>query len=103
MRAVGWMVGCAALALGCGGSRHLGKHFGESVTKAFAAQQQRGKAPPAEAVAGLDAQEAAITTDNYRAGLAPPGGEVKTEPTILVAPPSREQPMRLAPSVPTKE
>ena len=104
MRSIGWMVGCAALcAMACSGRRHLGEHFGDSMTKAFAVQSQRGATPPAEAVVGLDAQEAGITTDNYRAGLAPKGTDAKVEPTIVVAPPSRDQPQRLAPSVPAKE
>jgi peptidoglycan/xylan/chitin deacetylase (PgdA/CDA1 family) len=69
--------------------------------RSFVVQQVRpAGTAPAEAVIGLDSQEAAITADNYRAGLAPKGGTVEAEPTVIVAPPSREQPTRLAPSVP---
>jgi hypothetical protein len=84
----------------CGGGKHLAKHHGESYQQAFAVQQERVAKPPAVAAVGLDAQEAAITTDNYRQTLAPKGGEAKEEPVLIVAPPSREQPQRPAPSVP---
>lgn len=96
-------LGIAALLVtvsACGGGRHLAKNHGDSYLKAFAVQQERTGKPPAAAVVGLDAQEAGITTDNYRGTLAPKGGEAKEEPVVIVAPPSREQPMRLAPSVP---
>ncbi|BDG01212.1 hypothetical protein [Anaeromyxobacter oryzae] len=92
------------LALGvaaCSGDRHLSAHHSESYVKAFSAQAQR-TGQPAAAVSGLDAQEAAITTDNYRSTLVPKNGRVNVtpEPYVIVAPPSREQPMRPAPSVP---
>lgn len=84
---------------GCAGDRHLGQHHGESYLKAFAAQRLR-TGRPAEAITGLDAQEAAITANNYGETLVPKGQKYSDEPMILVAPPSREQPRKLAPSVP---
>jgi hypothetical protein len=99
MRNVGIVVLLVALSA-CGGGRHLGKGQGDSYLKAFAVQRVRTDQPPATAVSGLDAQEAGITTDNYRGTLAPKDGEAKEEPVVIVAPPTREQPQRLAPSVP---
>lgn len=99
MRSIGFAVLCLALSA-CGGGKHLSKNHGDSYLKAFAVQQERTTKPPAVAVVGLDAQEASITTDNYRGTLAPKGGEAKEEPVVIVAPPSREQPMRPPPSVP---
>lgn len=102
MRAIGtvaaFVVLCSTVACS---QRHLSKDFGRSYVRTFMVQQVRPPGtPPAEAVVGLDSQEAGITADNYRAGLAPKGGTVEPEPTVIIAPPSREQPVRLAPSVP---
>lgn len=102
MRTIGIVAACVVLCstVACS-QRHLSKDFGRSYVRAFLAQQVRpAGTAPAEAVVGLDSQEAAITADNYRAGLAPKDGTVEAEPTVIVAPPSREQPTRLAPSVP---
>jgi hypothetical protein len=102
MRTIGIMAGCVVLlsAVACR-QRHLSEDFGRSYVRSFLAQQVRppGTAP-AEAITGLDSQEAAITADNYRAGLVPEGKTVDAEPTVIVAPPAREQATRLAPSVP---
>jgi ABC-type Fe3+ transport system substrate-binding protein len=99
MRSIGFAATFLALSA-CGGGQHLKAGHGDSYLKAFAVQQERTGKPPAVAVVGLDAQEAGITTDNYRGTLAPKGKEAKEEPVLIVAPPSREQPMRPAPSVP---
>jgi hypothetical protein len=102
MRTIGIIAGCVVLcsSVACS-KRHLSEDFGRSYVQSFQVQQVRppGTAP-AEAIAGLDSQEAAITADNYRAGLVPEGGTVEAAPTVVVAPPAREQPTRLAPSVP---
>jgi hypothetical protein len=87
------------LSTGCR-QRHLSRDFGVSYGQAFAAQQERRTTPPPAAVLGLDSQEAAITADNYRAGLAPKGGKVEEQPTVIIAPSSRDRPPPLAPSVP---
>lgn len=102
MRTIGIVAACVVLCstVACS-QRHLSKDFGRSYVRSFLAQQVRPPATaPAEATVGLDSQEAAITADNYRASLAPKGETVEAEPTVIVAPPSRERPTRLAPSVP---
>jgi hypothetical protein len=100
MRTLVMLVGSVLLTTACGSGKPLIRDYGSSYHGAFAAQAARGGKAPAQAVTGLDSQEAAITSDNYRGGLAPKGKEVREEPTIIVAPPSRERPMQLAPSVP---
>lgn len=88
------------VVLGCS-KKHLSKDFGRSYVQAFTAQQDRAAGKkPADATRGLDSQEAAITADNYRAGLAPKGEEATEEPVVIVAPPARDRPQQLAPSVP---
>jgi hypothetical protein len=99
MRTIGFAALFLALSA-CGGGKHLSKNHGDSFLKAFAVQQDRAGKPPAAAVVGLDAQEAGITTDNYRQTLAPKGEEAEEQPMLIVAPPAREQPMYPAPSVP---
>lgn len=100
MRRIALLVGTVLLSAACGAGKPLIRDFRSSCDGAFAAQTARGGQAPVQAVTGLDSQEAAITSDNYRAGLAPKGKQVKEEPTVIVAPPSRERPMQLAPSVP---
>ncbi len=86
---------------GCGWRKqHLTRAYGESYDGTFAAQRERVNKAPAEAVTGLDAQEAAIISDSYRRGLAPKGGTARQESIILMAPPSSNQPYTPAPSVP---
>jgi hypothetical protein len=93
----------AVLAIaGCAGRKqHLIPDFGKSFDAAFAAQ--RAGTGPAEAVTGLDSQEAAIISDGYRASLAPKGQKAEEQPLLLIAPPSRERPQPLAPSVPKED
>lgn len=87
---------------GCGWRKqHLTRTQGESYDKAFAVQRERAGKAPAEAVTGLDAQEAAIISDGYRSGLAPrQGGTARQESIILMAPPTSNQPYLPPPSVP---
>jgi hypothetical protein len=51
-------------------------------------------------VDGLDSQEAAIISETYRTSLAPKDAKPKDEPILIVAPPSRDAPAKLMPSVP---
>jgi hypothetical protein len=90
-----------ALTAGCGWRKqHLRAEYGQSYDAAFNAQRVRRERPPATVVAGLDSQEAAIISDSYRTSLAPKGQNVEEQPVLIVAPPSRERPPALAPSVP---
>jgi hypothetical protein len=88
------------LAAACGPTGPLIRKLGSSNDAAFAAQAVRGSQEPARAATGLESQEAAVTANNYFGTLAPKGKEAKQEPMIIVAPPSRERPPPLAPSVP---
>jgi hypothetical protein len=102
MRRVEWVVvvvGLAMFSMGCR-QRHLSKDYGTSYARAFAVQLDPGKKQPSTAAVGLDAQEAAITANTYREGLAPEGETVKQQPTVIVAPATRERPAPLAPSIP---
>jgi hypothetical protein len=99
MRSTVLLIAVVALSSAGCRQRHIIKDFGESYRKSFEVQQDRAK-EPRPAVLGLDAQEAAITANNYRTTLVPEGKEAKTEPVVIVAPPSRERKEPLAPSVP---
>jgi hypothetical protein len=90
----------ALLAAACGPTGPLIRKLGSSNDAAFGVQAARTAKEPARAVLGLDSQEAAVTSANYFGTLAPEGKEAKEQPMILVAPPSRERPAPLAPSVP---
>lgn len=95
------MAAATIAAAGCGWrQQHLDPSFGKSYDAAFAAQHARAAGPPVAAVTGLDSQEAKIISESYRAHLAPKGQKVQEEPLIFIAPPSRERPQALAPSVP---
>ncbi|WP_242395683.1 hypothetical protein [Anaeromyxobacter oryzisoli] len=85
---------------GCGLRKgHLIRDFGNSTDAAFAAQAPR-REPPAQAVLGLDPQEAAVVSQTYANSLAPTGAAVKQEPMILVAPKTRDHLPLPPPSVP---
>lgn len=95
----------AALALaalaGCSWRKqHLTRSFGQSYDSAFDAQRERRDKPPAVAVSGLDAQEAAIISETYRRGLVPKGGTSRQEPLILLSPATQQRPYVPPPSVP---
>ncbi len=86
---------------GCGWRKqHLTQDYGVSYDTAFAAQRERVGKPPAQAVTGLDAQEAAIISNTYKAGLAPKGATARPESIILMAPPTANRPYTPPPSVP---
>ncbi len=103
---MGKRIAIAALALvtlaGCGWRKqHLTGSYGLSYDSAFAVQRERrADKPPAVAVSGLDAQEAAIISDSYRHGLVPKGGTARQEPLILLSPAQQERPSMPPPSVP---
>ena len=89
-----------ATASGCSWrQQHLTRNYGQSYATAFAAQRVSAeKAAPAQAVTGLDSQEAAIICDTYRASLAPKGVAAPEQPLLMIAP--QKAPGKLAPSVP---
>ena len=104
MRSLCVVLAFAAAGAACGGRKqHLIEAYGSSYDPLFAAQRAKKDPAPAVAVTGLDSQEAAIISDDYRQRLAPKGHKVGEEPVILVAPPSRARPMPLAPSVPKEK
>ncbi|HZZ83144.1 MAG TPA: hypothetical protein VFE30_01305 [Anaeromyxobacteraceae bacterium] len=78
----------------CSGSQHLWDARGRAYQAGFAVQHS---APPpggkgAEAVVGLDSQEAAIIAASYRHSLAPKQGNVNEQSVLFVAPPQQGQP-----------
>jgi hypothetical protein len=99
MRSTGIIAAVCLALCGCWRPYHI-QNFGSSYDAAFLAQRQRVGKPPAEAAVGLDSQEAAITSANYRFGLVPKGEQVQDQPLLYVAPPTRDRPPPLAPSVP---
>jgi len=88
-----------AMALAACRQQHLIPGYGKSYDAAFQAQAPQRK-EPARAATGLDSQEAAIIAETYRTSLAPKEAKPKQEPMLIVTPPSREVPQKLAPSVP---
>ncbi len=90
------VLACAACA-----RSHLEERFGES-NRAIAVAQRVNAQPKAQAVSGLDSQEAAIISKHYRDTLTPKGSETGgIQPILMVAPPSRERASALPlPSVP---
>lgn len=96
-----WIFVATALATAaCGPRPHLIDGHGTSYRAAFAAQAPPRADGPAQASVGLDSQEAAIVAHTYRAGLAPKDERPKEQPVLVVTPPSRDAPQKLAPSVP---
>ena len=89
-----------AMALTACRQQHLIPGYGKSYDAAFQAQAPPRKGGPARAATGLDSQEAAIIAETYRTSLAPKEAKPKQEPMLIVTPPSREVPQKLAPSVP---
>lgn len=87
----------------CAGSPHLWDARGRAYQGAFAVQHTAPApgAKGAEAVSGLDSQEAAIIAASYRQSLAPKQGKVNDQPIVFVSPPQGAQPGYLPnPSVP---
>lgn len=98
---LGIAVAIALTGSACGGRKqHLTESYARSYDEAFTAQRGRAPGPVATAVTGLDSQEAAIISEAYRAGLFPKDVKPKEEPILYVAPPTRDRPQTLAPSVP---
>lgn len=95
------LAAAALLAAGCAQQQHLTRGFGSSYDAAFAAQRA-ARAAPAQAVTGLDPQEASVIADGYRGSLAPAGTAVQPEPMILLAPNQRDGVAKPAPSVPKR-
>ncbi|BDG08486.1 hypothetical protein [Anaeromyxobacter paludicola] len=80
------LVAFAALA-GCGARQHITPTQGRAYGEALASQRARTPAAgQAQAVRGLDAQEADIIAQGYRQSLAPKDSKVKDEPVLLIAP-----------------
>lgn len=75
----------------CSSSQHLWDARGRAFQAGFAVQHSA--APPgakgAEAVSGLDSQEAAIIAASYRHSLAPKQDKASEQPILFVAPPQQ--------------
>jgi len=96
----------AALLSACAAPAHLSEHFGAANRTAFAAQIVRQSGPPAQAVTGLDSQEASIISDTYRHSLAPRGTRPEEQPILFVGPApagDRSRANMPPPSVPANE
>jgi hypothetical protein len=94
----------AALLLSACGHQHLWDARGRSYHSEFALQRapHPAGAKHAEAVRGLDSQEAAIIAASYRRSLVPKDTKVQEQPVLLIAPqPGGQGSMALPlPSVP---
>jgi hypothetical protein len=72
---------------GCASRNHLTPEHGRAYREAMARQAvnpEAGKRGPVPK--GLDPQEAAVIAAGYKASIAPKGGQVQPEPTLLIAP-----------------
>jgi hypothetical protein len=102
MKRIGLMVIGLSLAA-CTRSSHLTAAYGKSFRETWRAQRAGDGAIAAQAVKGLDSEEATIVATGYRQSLAPQGTRSSAQPELLyVAPPDRGAPQapQLAPSVP---
>ena len=89
----------AASSTGCGRA-HLNPRQGASCRAAFTAQQVSRPGEWRAAAAGLDSQEADVVARAYLRGLSGKARADAPEPVLYVAPPQRQAPAPLAPSVP---
>lgn len=85
-RALWPAVVAALLAAGAGCDRaHLTPTYGRAYHHAFAAQTENpGRAADPKAVHGLDSQEAAIISSNYRRSLSPKDPTAADRPQVLL-------------------
>ena len=78
------LAGALAGAAGCDRA-HLTASHGRAYNQAFAVQAVNpGRAADAKAVHGLDSQEAAIISSNYRRSLSPKDQTVADRPQLLM-------------------
>jgi hypothetical protein len=83
----GFILACGLVLAGCGSSQYLTEGYGRSYRAALERQAARpADEPTAEAVPGLDSQEASIISASYRASLVARGQSVEEEPIVFVAP-----------------
>jgi hypothetical protein len=95
-----------ALAAGCADRLHMTPGHGRAVHAAFGNQQVNPEAgKKSRPTAGLDAQEAAAVTSNYRKSLMAKDSQPSDQGgLLLVAPPSGgAQPYTPPPSVPAEQ
>jgi hypothetical protein len=90
MKTALWIAVVVGALAGCGDRARLTQSHGRAYKEAFARQAMNPNAgAQAKTPKGLDSQEAAIVSDNYRRGLAAKGAKVDDEPMLLVAPGAR--------------
>jgi len=100
---LGVLLGLAFLA-GCDRA-HLSAGYGRAFNEAFAAQTVNpDRQTEAKAVHGLDSQEAAIISANYRKALSPKDESAANNqgPLLMYSPRSGGQPNLPPPSVPDR-
>jgi hypothetical protein len=107
-RKLGTLV-CLSLALaaaGCADRLHMTPGHGQSVHAAFGHQQVNPEAgKKSKPMAGLDAQEAAAVTSNYKRSLVTKDSQPRDQGGLLVVTPSSGggQPYVPPPSVPSEQ
>jgi type IV pilus biogenesis protein CpaD/CtpE len=81
------VLGLALLGSGCFSRAHLTDNYARAYKTAFARQVANpGAAATAKTPKGLDALEAGLVVDTYRAQLAPRGGGSENQQMILLNP-----------------
>lgn len=86
-----WPVTLAGLLTGAAGCEraHLTASYGRAYNQAFAVQAVNpGRVADSRAVHGLDSQEAAIISSNYRRSLSPKDQSLADRPQLLMYSPS---------------
>jgi hypothetical protein len=102
MRVAATLLVAGAALLACGSRAHLTESHGRSYNAAFARQgaEPAHRTRPAQALTGLDSQEASIVATSYRRSLAPRSAAAEPPPVLMVAPESSSERRAIAPSVP---
>ena len=81
-----WLGLVCLAGAGCFSRLHMSDTYGRSYKQAFARQAVNGGAASAKTPKGLDALEAGIVVETYRAQLAPKAAESSNESMILLSP-----------------
>ena len=87
--------------VGCGGRAHLTERHGQSFRSAFAQQQANPQAGnKAKPLPGLDSQESAAISRNYRRSLVTKDSQSSDQGMLILGAPQQAQPNMPPPSVP---
>ena len=88
----------AASSVGCFNRAHMTENYGRAYRQAFERQiANPGAGQNAKTPHGLDALEAGIVVETYRAQLAPKGTAAPTDQSMILVSPQQNLPMGYVP------